>query len=59
MSDRMVKVIITNKSGDVLDEIRIPVDPETDSQFTPKSEMQVSDKIRDWVEHCWEVDHSG
>lgn len=59
MSDRMVKVIVTNKSGDVLDEIRIPVDPETDSQFAPKSEMQVSNRIRAWIEQRWEVDHSG
>jgi len=57
--NRMVKVIIANKDGDALDEIKIPVDPDTDDRFTAKSELEVQKVLRDLVENRWEVDDAG
>lgn len=57
MSDRMVKIIVTNKDGDVLDEIRIPVDPTGQELGTADNEVKAAATIRSMIEDKWVVAH--
>lgn len=57
MADRMVKIIIANKDGDTLDEIRVPVDPTGQQLGIADNEVKVAATIRSMIEDKWVVAH--